>query len=140
MDRKFTIQQFRPELAPFEEIYRDIHRNPELSLQEVRTAALVAEFLESLGSYRVIKKIGGHGVVGVLENGPGATVLLRADMDALPHLENTNLEYASAKIVKGSDGKETPVMHACGHDVSFINSPRDPAQLSFIYHNLPTSQ
>ncbi|TGO49737.1 hypothetical protein BCON_0201g00050 [Botryotinia convoluta] len=65
--------------------------------------------LESIGGYRVIKGIGGHGVVGILENGSGATVLLRADMDALPHLENTNLEYASTKIFKGSDGKETPM-------------------------------
>lgn len=86
MDRKSTIEQFRLDLAPFEEIYRDIHRNPELSLQEVRTAGIVAKYLESLGAYKVIEGIGGHGVVGILENGPGATVLLRADMDALPHL------------------------------------------------------
>ncbi|KAF7888386.1 uncharacterized protein EAF02_002927 [Botrytis sinoallii] len=66
MDKRFIIQQYRPELASFEEIYRDVHRNPELSLQEVRTAALIVEFLESLGGYRVIKGIGGHDVVGIL--------------------------------------------------------------------------
>jgi metal-dependent amidase/aminoacylase/carboxypeptidase family protein len=112
MDKNSIIEQSRPELAPFEEVYRDLHRNPELSLQEVRTAGIVAKHLESLGEYRVITGIGGHGVVGVLENGPGATVLLRADMDALPHLETTGLEYASKKIAKDRDGKETPIMHA----------------------------
>jgi len=112
MNRRAKIEQFRPEIAPFEEVYRDIHRNPELSLQEVRTSGIVAKNLESLGAYRVIKGIGGHGVVGVLENGPGTTVLLRADMDALPHLETTSLEYASKKIAKDKDSYETPVMHA----------------------------
>ncbi|TGO66909.1 hypothetical protein BOTNAR_0052g00340 [Botryotinia narcissicola] len=111
MEKRYIIQQYCPELASFEEIYRDIHRNPELSLQEIRTAAIVVEFLESLGGYRAIKGIGIHGVVEILENGSGATVPLRADMDALRHLENTNLD----------DGKETPVMHACGHDASVIN-------------------
>ncbi|KAJ8066383.1 hypothetical protein OCU04_005450 [Sclerotinia nivalis] len=66
----------------------------------------MAGLLESLGGYRVIKGIGRHDVVGILENGPGGTVILRVDMDALPHLENTNLEYASTKTFKGRDEKE----------------------------------
>lgn len=116
MDAKAIIEEFRPDLKPFEEVYKDIHRNPELSKQEVRTSALVAAHLESIESFTVHKNIGGYGVVGVLKNGPGSTVLLRADMDALPHREETGLEYGSIKVSIGSDGVETPVMHACGHE------------------------
>lgn len=116
-DKASIINKYRPDLEPFEHVYRDIHQNPELSRQEVRTANIAATHLEALDGFQVHRGIGGHGVVGVLKNGPGATVLLRADMDALPHLENTDLEYASTKIVKDLQGKETPVMHACGHDM-----------------------
>ncbi|KAL9066445.1 MAG: hypothetical protein Q9161_007584 [Pseudevernia consocians] len=116
-DKASVINKYRPGLASFEDVYRDIHQNPELSGLEVRTANIAASHLEGLNGFQVHRGIGGHGVVGILENGPGSTVLLRADMDALPHLENTNLEYASTKIAKDRQGNETPVMHACGHDM-----------------------
>ncbi len=75
-------------------VYRDLHEHPELSFQETRTAAIVAERLRSWG-YEVTTAIGGTGVVGIFENGPGPTALLRADMDGLPMLEQTGLRYAS---------------------------------------------
>ncbi|ANI41654.1 amidohydrolase [Mycolicibacterium vaccae] len=98
-----------------EDFYRDLHRHPELSHQEHRTAGKVAETLNAAG-YQVHDGVGGTGVVGVLENGPGPTVLLRADMDALPVQEATGLEYASTVRSTNRDGVEVPVMHACGHD------------------------
>ena len=88
-------------------LYRDLHQHPELSSQEHRTAGIVAQWLTDLG-LEVIEGIGGTGVVGILRNGPGGTVLMRADLDALPVTEDTALPYASTV-----DG----VMHACGHDV-----------------------
>ncbi|MBB6560908.1 amidohydrolase [Acidovorax soli] len=94
---------------------RDIHAHPELSGQEVRTAKLVAEHLKRLGM-EVQTGVGGTGVVGILRGGlPGKVVALRADMDALPVPENTNLPFAS-KVKANYLGKEVPVMHACGHD------------------------
>jgi amidohydrolase len=94
---------------------RDIHRHPELSGQEARTAALVADHLRKLG-LEVTTGIGGHGVVGLLKGGqPGKTVALRADMDALPVKEATGLPFASA-AVQMNMGKESPVAHSCGHD------------------------
>jgi amidohydrolase len=94
---------------------RDIHSHPELSNQEVRTAKLVADHLRALG-LQVQTGVGGNGVVGVLVGGkPGKTVALRADMDALPVAEVTNLPFAS-KAVAMNMGQESPVMHACGHD------------------------
>jgi amidohydrolase len=110
------IDEFRPKLEPFESIYKDFHRNPELSCQEARTAAIAAEHLKSL-KFSVRENIGGHGVLGILDNGAGPTVLLRAEMDALPVLEKTNKPYASKVRMKDNDGKEKPVMHACGHDM-----------------------
>ena len=100
-----------------EDFYRDLHQHPELSHQEHRTAAAVAERLTAAG-YQVSSGVGGTGVVGVLRNGDGPTVLLRADMDALPVKEATGLPYASTETGTpvGSD-TEGPVMHACGHDV-----------------------
>ena len=109
-----------PNLDVFSEIYRDIHENPELGTHEVRTAAIASAHLQSLG-FKVTENIGGHGVVGVLANGSGSTILLRADMDALPIRENTQLPYASSKVFKDKDGKETPIMHACGHDMNVAN-------------------
>ena len=94
-------------LARLTAVYRDLHRHPELSSQEHRTAGFVAAWLRDLG-HEVLEGVGGTGVVGVLRNGAGPTVMLRADMDALPVTEETGLSYASA--VEG-------VMHACGHDV-----------------------
>ena len=99
-----------------EELYRDVHAHPELSHQETRTAGLVAERLRGAG-FEVHEGVGGTGVVGVLRNGDGATVLLRADMDALPVREATGLPYASEVTGTDAAGNEVPVMHACGHDV-----------------------
>src|SRR3954469_5947710 len=99
-----------------EELYRDVHQHPELSHQETRTAGLVADRLRAAG-YEVHERVGGTGVVGVLRNGDGATVLLRADMDALPVREATGLAYASEVTGTDGEGDDVPVMHACGHDV-----------------------
>lgn len=98
------------------DIYRDLHANPELSYQEHRTAGIVADFLTKLG-FEVHTGIGGTGVVGLLRNGDGPTVALRADMDALPVAEETGLPYASSVVATDIDGTTTPVMHACGHDM-----------------------
>ena len=99
-----------------EEFYRDLHQHPELSHQEHRTAARVAERLRAIG-FSVHEGIGGTGVVAVLGNGDGPTVLLRADMDALPVKKATGLPYASTTTATDAAGGEVPVMHACGHDV-----------------------
>jgi amidohydrolase len=99
-----------------EKLYVDLHGHPELSLHEARTSAEIASRLRALG-YDVTDHVGGFGVVAVLKNGPGPTVLLRADMDALPVEEKTGLPYASHVVVKNDAGVEVPVMHACGHDV-----------------------
>ena len=96
------------------EVFKDIHRNPELGFTEVRTARIVAETLTDLG-YTVTRGIGGTGVAAVLENGAGPTVMYRADMDALPVREATGVNYASTVRVK-RDGVEVPVAHVCGHD------------------------
>src|SRR3954453_23565685 len=97
-----------------EGLYREGHQHPEPSHHENRTAGLVADRLRGAG-YEVHERVGGTGVVGVLRNGHGPVVLLRADMDALPVREATGLPYASE--VTGADGDGGPVMHACGHDV-----------------------
>ena len=102
-----------PELRVF---YEDLHRNPELGYQEVRTAAKLAEKLRALG-YEVTTGVGKTGVVAVLKNGPGPIVLLRADMDALPMEERTGLPYASVATAKNDEGETVEVMHGCGHDV-----------------------
>ncbi|HEX5202280.1 MAG TPA: amidohydrolase [Actinoplanes sp.] len=99
-----------------EDFYRNLHEHPELSHQEHDTAAEVARRLRSFG-YQVHESVGGTGVVGVLRNGEGPAVLLRADMDALPVKEENGLPYASAVTVRDPGGAEVPVMHACGHDV-----------------------
>ena len=96
--------------------YRDLHQNPELSFQETRTAGLVAEKLKEL-SFEVLEGIGKTGVVGILKNGGGKTVLARADMDALPVKENTGLDYASTATATDADGSHVSVAHSCGHDV-----------------------
>ncbi|GAB7068858.1 amidohydrolase [Mycobacterium hodleri] len=99
-----------------EDLYRDIHQHPELSHQEHRTADLIVNRLRASG-YAVQDRIGGSGVIGVLRNGSGPTVLLRADMDALPVEEATGLPYASTVHTNDAAGNAVPVMHACGHDV-----------------------
>ncbi|MEV0681968.1 amidohydrolase [Actinosynnema sp. NPDC050436] len=98
-----------------EELYRDLHRNPELGFAETRTAGVAARELRAAG-YDTTEGVGVTGVVGVLRNGDGPTALLRADMDALPVEERTGLPYASTAVVD-RDGHPVPVMHACGHDV-----------------------
>ena len=98
------------------DFYQDLHRNPELSFQEVRTSSLVSDRLRTLG-YDVHTGIGGTGLVGILHNGDGPTVLARADMDALPVREATALPYASTATATDAAGHQTPVMHACGHDM-----------------------
>jgi amidohydrolase len=102
--------------AGLADLYRDLHAHPELSFQEHRTAGIVAGHLRDFG-YETTTGVGGTGVVGVLRNGEGPTALLRADMDALPVLEQTGLPYASTVRATGEGGEEVPVMHACGHDM-----------------------
>jgi hippurate hydrolase len=97
------------------DIYKDLHQNPELGFMEVRTSGIIAKELQSLG-FQVITGIGKTGVVGILKNGTGPTVMYRADMDCNSVRETTGLPYASTKVMKKEDGTETPVMHACGHD------------------------
>lgn len=97
-------------------LYEDLHAHPELSFAEHRTAAVLAERLEGLG-YDVTAGVGRTGVVAVLANGDGPTVLLRADFDALPVKEDTGLAYASTVVAPGPGGTEVPVAHACGHDM-----------------------
>jgi amidohydrolase len=99
-----------------EDLYKDIHSHPELSMQETRTAGIVAKRLKAAG-YEVTTKVGKTGVVGLLRNGDGPTVMLRADMDALPVKEATDLKYASKVTVKDPEGNTVPVAHACGHDM-----------------------
>ncbi len=99
-----------------EELYRDLHRHPELSFAEHRTAGIAAEWLRGLG-FTVTEGVGRTGVTGVLRRGAGPVVLLRADMDALPVAEETGLPYASEDRGVDPEGREVPVMHACGHDV-----------------------
>jgi hippurate hydrolase len=99
-----------------EALYIDLHKNPELSMKEQKTSARLAAELEALG-YKVTTGVGGTGVVGMLENGAGPTVLLRTEMDALPIEEKTGLPYASTAKVLDRNGKTEPAMHACGHDI-----------------------
>jgi hippurate hydrolase len=98
------------------DFYRDLHRHPELSLEEHRSARLIADALPPLG-FEVTEHVGGTGVVALMRNGEGPVVMLRADFDALPVEELTGLPYASLVRARGQDGEEVPVMHACGHDM-----------------------
>lgn len=111
-----VLEKNRPPLQHYEELYRYVHRNAELSCMESRTAGIVAAELKRLG-FEVVEKIGGHGVVGILGNGQGKTVLLRAELDGLPIKEATGLPYASTNVMFDQYGFERPVMHACGHDM-----------------------
>ncbi|MFP3580954.1 amidohydrolase [Arthrobacter sp. SIMBA_036] len=99
-----------------EELYKDLHQHPELGNQESRTAAIASGLLQEFG-HEVHSEIGSTGVVGILKNGEGPTVLVRADMDALPVAEDTGLPYASKESATDDDGGQVPVAHACGHDV-----------------------
>jgi hippurate hydrolase len=97
-------------------LYLDLHRTPELSFHEEKTSAKMATRLRELG-FEVTEHVGKFGVVGVLKNGPGPTVMVRTDMDALPVKEQTGLPYASTVVTKNDAGQEVGVMHACGHDI-----------------------
>src|SRR6478609_1373358 len=103
-------------LPDLEALYKDVHSHPELSMQETRTAGLAADRLQAAG-YEVTTGIGKTGVVGLLRNGEGPTVMLRADMDALPVQEATGLSYASKATATDRDGNTVPVSHMCGHDM-----------------------
>ncbi|GAA5155007.1 M20 family metallopeptidase [Microbacterium pseudoresistens] len=99
-----------------EALYVDLHRHPELSFQETRTAGIAAQHLRELG-IEITEGVGRTGVVGVLANGPGPVVWVRADMDALPVREDSGLAYASTVVGTDAEGNSVPVMHACGHDM-----------------------
>jgi hippurate hydrolase len=113
---KLITSEVESSLTAAGEMYRDLHLNPELSLMEFKTAAKMAEALGKLG-FEVTTGVGGNGVVGVLRNGKGPVIMLRTDMDALPVRETTGLPFASTVTVTTPQGPETPVMHACGHDL-----------------------
>lgn len=108
-----SIDELLPEL---EGIYKDIHQNPELSMQETRTSQLAAGYLRKY-QFEVTTPVGAHGVVGVMKNGDGPVVMLRADMDALPVAETTGLPYASQKTGRDEEGAEVGISHVCGHDL-----------------------
>lgn len=110
---KAAVQEDYPYL---QDLYQHYHLHPELSFHEKETSGRMASELQQLG-FEVTEKVGGYGVVGVLRNGEGPTVLVRADMDALPIVEDTGLPYASTVTTKDDAGNEVGVMHACGHDV-----------------------
>jgi amidohydrolase len=99
-----------------EKLYLDLHQSPELSLEEANTSAKLADIARKLG-YEVTDHVGGYGIVAILKNGPGPTVMFRTDMDALPVDEKTGVAYASHVHAKDITGDTVPVMHACGHDI-----------------------
>ena len=129
-------------------LYEDLHRNPELSLHEEKTAAKIADQLRKLG-YDVTTGVGKTGVVGVLKNGPGPVVMIRAELDALPALEKTELAYASHATTHNDQDVEVPVMHACGHDLhmsvgmgtaALLAQHKDRWHGTFIYVGQPAEE
>jgi amidohydrolase len=114
--RSRVLAPLEATLPDLEALYVDLHRHPELAFAETRTSAEVARRLEASG-YEVHTGLGRTGVLGVLRNGAGPTVMLRADMDALPVEEKTGLDYASTERGLDAEGHDVPVMHACGHDM-----------------------
>jgi amidohydrolase len=104
------------ETNQYRNLYMDLHKNPELSFMEFETSKKMVNELKSIG-FEVTAGVGGNGVVGVFKNGKGKVVMLRTDMDALPVKENTGLPYSSIVKMKDATGNESPVMHACGHDL-----------------------
>src|SRR5213595_3395543 len=132
------------ELPSLLAIYKDIHAHPELSMHEERSAAIVAKELKAAGC-EVTEHVGKYekpgaicfGVVGVMKNGVGPTVLVRSDLDALPVHEETGLTYASTVTTKNDEGKEVSVAHACGHDIhmsTLIGTARALAKLKDQWH------
>ncbi len=129
--RELVQAQIQKDFASLEAFYKDRHAHPELSFHEEATARKVAAELEQAG-FAVTTKVGGNGVVGVLRNGSGPTILVRTDLDALPVKEETGLSYASTDRAKDDQGNDVPVMHACGHDMHmtvFIGTARTLAAL-----------
>ncbi len=119
-DLKLSGQWAEQHLGELAELYRELHGSPELSFEEAKTAARMADELRKVGA-EVTTGIGGHGLVGILKNGEGKVLLLRADMDALPVVEETGLAYASRVKVKTPRGETVGVAHACGHDIHMAN-------------------
>ncbi|WP_414663522.1 amidohydrolase [Horticoccus sp. 23ND18S-11] len=114
--RETVASQVAADYPSLDALYQDLHGRPELSLMEERTAGIVARELRNAG-FEVTERVGGFGVVGVLKNGPGPTLLIRTDLDGLPVEEETGLPYASKTRVKDLAGREVATMHACGHDI-----------------------
>lgn len=129
-------KQVQAASADVYKLYVDLHEHPELSSHETQTAAKLASRLRSLG-YDVTEHVGGTGIVAVMKNGDGPTILLRTELDALPVPEKTGLPYASKVVAKDDSGKEVPVMHACGHDVhmaSIIGTAQVMAETKNTWH------
>ena len=111
-----TVAEINTMYPAIESLYIDLHRNPELAFQEVQTAAKLAARVKALG-FDVTTGVGRTGIVAVMKNGAGPTVMMRTELDALPVAEKTGLPFASSVLVKNAAGQATPVMHACGHDI-----------------------
>lgn len=129
--RALVTRKIATEYPSLEALYKDLHAHPELSLMEERTAGIVARGLRDAG-FEVVEKFGGFGVVGVLKNGAGPTLLIRTDLDGLPVEEETGLPYASKSRVTDLAGREVATMHACGHDIHmtvFVGTARMLAAL-----------
>jgi hippurate hydrolase len=109
-------QQVQSVFPEAQALYLDLHEHPELSSHETRTAAEMAQKFRALG-YEVTEHVGGTGIVALMKNGPGPTVMLRTELDALPVTEETGLPYASTVKAKDASDRDVGVMHACGHDV-----------------------
>jgi amidohydrolase len=125
----------RADMPKLLELYRDLHANPELSMQEVRTPAKLAAEMRKLG-FKATEKVGKTGVVAMMENGPGPVLMIRADMDALPVAEETGLPFASKVRTTTAEGVETGVMHACGHDThvsAWLGTARRMAAMKHIW-------
>src|SRR5437588_5006126 len=142
---KEQIDKIYPQV---EALYIDIHRNPELSLHEEKTAAKIADQLRKIG-FDVTTGVGGTGVVGILNNGAGPTIMIRAELDALPVPEKTGLTYASHVTTHDDRGVEVPVMHACGHDLhmsigigtaTLLAQNKDRWHGTFIYVGQPAEE
>ena len=131
-----------------ESLYKDLHSHPELSLHEEKTASTIAEQLKKIG-FEVTQGVGGTGVVGVLKNGEGPVVMVRAELDALPMPEKTGLPYASHVTTHDDNGVEVSVMHACGHDLhmsigigtaTLLAQNKDKWHGTFIYVGQPAEE
>ena len=121
-----VARRIEQELPFLQSLYRELHQKPELSFQEAETGARIADELAKAGA-TVTRRVGGHGVVGVLTNGPGPVILLRSDLDGLPVREQTGLPFSSAHRMTNDLGESLPTMHACGHDIhmgSLVGSAR----------------